>query len=185
MGYIFGGSVVWGIIWGFAAREIIINRGYGEEATKFFWLGFFLSFIAVIIAASRPVYRSEWSSPSRSIIVPKTISGSDPYSDNLMTRVPDGGWRCSDCGKAHYSYETSCSCGRSRFDTAPSVKKEEVIPTTDEKSVDNRINTEGQTDKTNSEQSPFDEIRKYKELLDEGIITQEEFDAKKKQLLGL
>lgn len=30
-----------------------------------------------------------------------------------------------------------------------------------------------------------DEIKKYKELLDMGIITQEEFDAKKKQLLGL
>ena len=30
-----------------------------------------------------------------------------------------------------------------------------------------------------------DEIRKYKELLDEELITQEEFDAKKKQLLNL
>ena len=30
-----------------------------------------------------------------------------------------------------------------------------------------------------------DEIKKFKELLDSGIITQEEFDAKKKQLLGL
>lgn len=30
-----------------------------------------------------------------------------------------------------------------------------------------------------------EEIKKFKELLDEGIITQEEFDAKKKQLLGL
>ncbi len=30
-----------------------------------------------------------------------------------------------------------------------------------------------------------DEIKKFKELLDNGIITQEEFDAKKKQLLGL
>ena len=30
-----------------------------------------------------------------------------------------------------------------------------------------------------------EEIKKYKELLDSGIITQEEFDAKKKQLLGL
>ncbi len=30
-----------------------------------------------------------------------------------------------------------------------------------------------------------EEIRKYKELLDSGAITQEEFDAKKKQLLGL
>ena len=33
--------------------------------------------------------------------------------------------------------------------------------------------------------SPADEIKKFKELLDAGIITQEEFDAKKKQLLGL
>jgi hypothetical protein len=34
-------------------------------------------------------------------------------------------------------------------------------------------------------QSDADELKKYKELLDQGIITQEEFDAKKKQLLGL
>ena len=30
-----------------------------------------------------------------------------------------------------------------------------------------------------------DQLRKYKDLLDSGVITQEEFDAKKKQLLGL
>ena len=33
--------------------------------------------------------------------------------------------------------------------------------------------------------SAADELVKYKDLLDKGIITQEEFDAKKKQLLGL
>lgn len=33
--------------------------------------------------------------------------------------------------------------------------------------------------------SSADELKKFKELLDSGIITQEEFDAKKKQLLGL
>lgn len=33
--------------------------------------------------------------------------------------------------------------------------------------------------------SVADELKKFKELLDMGIITQEEFDAKKKQLLGL
>ncbi len=38
--------------------------------------------------------------------------------------------------------------------------------------------TEVQTDET-------EKLKKYKELLDSGIITQEEFDAKKKQLLGL
>lgn len=33
--------------------------------------------------------------------------------------------------------------------------------------------------------SSADELKKYKELLESGVITQEEFDAKKKQLLGL
>ena len=33
--------------------------------------------------------------------------------------------------------------------------------------------------------SAADEIKKFKELLDSGVISQEEFDAKKKQLLGL
>lgn len=33
--------------------------------------------------------------------------------------------------------------------------------------------------------SALDELKKLKELLDIGIISQDEFDAKKKQLLGL
>lgn len=40
-------------------------------------------------------------------------------------------------------------------------------------------------DEPASETSPIEEIRKYKELIDEGILTQEEFDAKKKELLDL
>lgn len=35
------------------------------------------------------------------------------------------------------------------------------------------------------ETSNADELKKFKELLDSGVITQEEFDQKKKQLLGL
>ncbi|MBS5960002.1 MAG: SHOCT domain-containing protein [Enterococcus gallinarum] len=38
---------------------------------------------------------------------------------------------------------------------------------------------------TTASKSEVDEIRKYKDLLDDGIITQEKFDAKKKELLGL
>ena len=33
--------------------------------------------------------------------------------------------------------------------------------------------------------SAADELKKFKELLDMGAISQEEYDAKKKQLLGL
>ena len=41
------------------------------------------------------------------------------------------------------------------------------------------------TSKLEDHKSDAEEIKKYKELLDSGIISQEEFDAKKKQLLGL
>ena len=43
---------------------------------------------------------------------------------------------------------------------------------------------ESQSVKTASKLDKFDEIKKYKELLDAGIITQEEFEIEKKKLLG-
>lgn len=46
--------------------------------------------------------------------------------------------------------------------------------------------TEGRKASAEQQQpSPVEEIRKYKALLDDGIISQEEFESKKKQLLGL
>lgn len=47
------------------------------------------------------------------------------------------------------------------------------------------IITNNQKMTTESTTNVVDEIRKYKNLLDEGIITQEDFDAKKAQLLNL
>ncbi len=38
---------------------------------------------------------------------------------------------------------------------------------------------------TAKKQDKFAEVMKYKELLDEGIITEEEFERKKKELLDL
>ncbi len=38
---------------------------------------------------------------------------------------------------------------------------------------------------TNSQIDPYEEVKKAKELLDMGVISQEEFDAKKKDLLGI
>lgn len=66
------------------------------------------------------------------------------------------------------------------------------IPNTSIEPLTAAINTEIKRAKTpntvmvnNSKPSVTDEIRNYKSLLDDRIITQEEFDAKKKELLGL
>lgn len=48
----------------------------------------------------------------------------------------------------------------------------------------NRGNTVGQT-QNSAASDPYTEVKKLKELLDMGIITQTEFETKKKELLGL
>lgn len=46
-------------------------------------------------------------------------------------------------------------------------------------------NKESPNIKQISTQDPVEELKTYKELLDEGVITEKEFEAKKKQLLGI
>ena len=59
------------------------------------------------------------------------------------------------------------------------VKKMKKAPVT-ESASDETETVEAAPKDTN-----IDELKKYKDLLDQGIITQEEFEEKKKQLLGL
>ncbi len=53
------------------------------------------------------------------------------------------------------------------------------------KPFDEAYNAEVVVNDTSETLSNADELKKFKELLDMGAITQEEFDAKKKELLGL
>ena len=48
-----------------------------------------------------------------------------------------------------------------------------------------QVNTQAEAKPTASANNNLDDLLKLKSLLDSGVITQEEFDAKKKQLLGL
>ena len=58
------------------------------------------------------------------------------------------------------------------------VKRTTLVVPKEEKQPQQVINNIQET-------SNADELKKYKDLLDSGVITQEEFDQKKKQLLGL
>ena len=66
------------------------------------------------------------------------------------------------------------------------IKNRDEMYETISKLIVERQNKETKTETVvKQETSNADEIKKYKDLLDSGVITQEEFDAKKKQLLGL
>ncbi len=75
-----------------------------------------------------------------------------------------GGWKCKKCGKIHPSYTGTCGCGVTKENNKEMKDNVELRPNSD---------------------SNFSEIMKYKNLLDNSVITQEEFDAKKKELLNL
>ena len=49
----------------------------------------------------------------------------------------------------------------------------------------NNVTTSSANVSQETKVDPYEEIRKFKALLDDGIITQEDFDKKKKELLGL
>jgi len=66
------------------------------------------------------------------------------------------------------------------------VSKKTIKPMID--AINRELEKLNQTNDSSSQiaaTSDADEIKKFKELLDMGAITQEEFDAKKKQLLGI
>lgn len=62
-------------------------------------------------------------------------------------------------------------------------KCQEMLDVLRQNKILNRLNKKASAEK--SAVSSADELKKYKELLDLGIISQEEFDAKKKQLLNI
>ena len=68
------------------------------------------------------------------------------------------------------------------YDKCPSCGARDLVDISDEDIAN--INSP-QVVQASATISSADELKKFKELLDSGIITQEEFDAKKKQLLGL
>ncbi|MBQ4426605.1 MAG: SHOCT domain-containing protein [Oscillospiraceae bacterium] len=153
--------VAWSLIWGFATRSIVINRGYDEEGTTWFWFGFFFSLIALIIALTKPEKKRENDFTS-------SYSPQVEYNTRLSNQrtLNEGGWKC-DCGSVNSYYVTSCGCGRTK---AQILQKER------------EANRQAEVA---SGKSPAEQIKELKQLLDEGIITQDEFDYKKKQLLEL
>lgn len=91
---------------------------------------------------------------------PKWMQSSSEIQNEEVLK--QGGWKCT-CGRVNPSYTGTCACGKRK---------------------DAKQNA-GQAQKTVGEEDKFDEIKKYKELLDSGIITEEEFNKKKTELLGL
>ncbi len=93
----------------------------------------------------------------------------DTYQEDIFLEKMRGrdilkndGWECPFCHSLNEDIVSTCGCGKSR---------EESI----------KYNKQQSTDIP--EQNIISLLKEYKELMDNGIITQEEFDTKKRELL--
>ena len=100
------------------------------------------------------------------------------------------------CGFIQFSYPGSVECTGSfdkilndenaipvRYSEANLAR--EIVDFVEQKRTETKNDTKSSPTTLIVSTSAADELKKFKELLDMGIITQEEFDAKKKELLGL
>jgi len=162
-------------IFGAITKHINENKGYDGGFAWGFWLGW----IGVIVVACKdplPTYRP--SSGNRSSGTTSQGRAVPPMA-NSSAPVPAGGWRCT-CGRTYAAYVSSCVCGVSK--QAATMPKPEA--SADSSSTAAPAAQKSAPQKT-SEQENLTLLREYKQMLDDVVITQEEFENKKKQLLGL
>lgn len=160
-------ACIYGVIFGFATQKVIENKGYYEN---WFWWGFFFSFIALLVALSKPDQHHYYND--------NLDSSREDYANEIYKRdiLADGGWTCFYCNRLNAYNVLTCSCGKSKEESEQQVKLNEKIKAswqTESNTTDNNID----------EISTIEMIEKYKKLLDSGAITQEEFDKKKASLL--
>ena len=155
------GVLICSLACGFATRKINESKGYDGGFAWGFWLGF----IGLIVVACKPDNRSSYYSILQS-------SGS---ASSLFNNSSEESWRCSRCTRMNPPYQTTCTCGITKtesdrfYNEGDSQQSEPVaVPLPTSKSV-----------------SEAEEIVRFKKLLDDGVITEEEFQAKKKQILGI
>lgn len=141
----------------------------GRSFGGYWWFGFCLFLPALIVACAV----SDLSYKNAQIVESSPLFGkNDPLylrkqEDNLLEA---GGWRCSRCRRVNPRNMGFCSCGISRGESS---KIDELLTT------ENLVNKEEVSDMNTKVQI----LKKYKELLDAGIISQDEFENKKKELL--
>lgn len=173
-------TLIFAVVFGVTTNAIIRNKGYSEN---WFWWGFCFGIFAVIVACTKP--QCTYSATQSNGFYNHQNSGNREIesfyrgSDEIRTRdtLKAGGWTCT-CGRVNAAYVSSCTCGRDKTD----VIYKKAVQKIDEPAKTEKVEKNPPVVK---EQDAVASLREYKSLLDEGIITQEEFDAKKKQLLGV
>lgn len=105
-----------------------IAKQKGRSFLGFFFLSFLTSPLISIIIALCVSNQAYVYCPKESIIVDEKTDHKDE-PQQLYSSENISGWRCS-CGRVRAKYESSCICGKSKFDVMNSTKTEASSETT-------------------------------------------------------
>ncbi len=168
-----------GVIWGIVTNKILENKGYDDN---WFWWGFFFGIFAVIVAASKP--KAPESTPvSYYHFDESSNSGNGRFNISRGGYDKNDSWKCRKCGRINPLYTGTCACGNTKYSQSrPAVTPAPATTTATSQIV---IPATISVSEKSETVDKFSQIKEYKELLDVGIITQEEFDKKKKELLDI
>lgn len=162
-------SLIVSLIFGFATASVRESKGYGRN---WFWLGFFFGLVPLIVACAIPA--RQYYEPYAPGGLNRSMASNAPAEpgrslfaddDYVEKTVADGGWQCS-CGRANPAYVSTCSCGMGKRQNDPAGSDYAVVAAKREA----------------KQQALASEFRKYKMMLDSQVISQEEYEARIKEL---
>lgn len=151
-------NVVLCIVFGAISKRINESKGYYGGFAWGFWLGI----IGIVIVACRQSNYSSYSSENYEYRAALSSLAAEETNSKLLR---DGGWKCFNCKRVNAKYIGTCSCGLSAVDSKKKYNEEAT--------------------RKQEEDHPEIQLAKYKKMFDEGIITEDEYQAKRKQILKL
>lgn len=169
------------------------NDAFTSEFVETSW-GYIVYLVCAIISGictvldgiglSEKIFNNDYST---NINHPSSLSN---YSNQLIAtqQHKEGYWKCL-CGQMNPPHTTGCSCGLS-VSEINKKKKQQEKEETERKEFIQKATQKAEIEKKvveniTAERNNIALLKEYKELLDSGIITQEEFDKKKHELLKL
>ena len=191
--------LVYSVIWSFVCAKVVENKGY--EAGNWYIWGFLFGIFAFLVAVTKQPYIAP-------VVEDTTLSKITRENEEIEIRkkVARGElWECPSCKKANSNYITTCSCGTPKPTAKPvertNIERWQCVNCGKENTINFAICKCGMKKSENdkrvasgekymmsqeteqNETDKLDILKKYKELLDMGAISQEEFDIKKKELI--
>lgn len=157
-------------------------NGLSYGISRYFENEFFISLIPVGVSIALALFIYWWLHSYQLVVTDKRVFGKVAFGKRVD--LPVDSVSATSSVRLFRGIAVSTASGRIRFllvknaDRIYTVINQLIILRQQERQEAAKPSVVVQTDEA-------DMLKKYKELLDGGAITQEEFDAKKKQILGL